>query len=102
VLLLTLLLLQLFFAKVPRSASAEQIKSLFARFGDVTQLDLFAEYPVSVSTLCLRCCLGSWETVLCCDWCAATAHEVLCCAQCVLHAVSSCACCAMAKLQPLS
>jgi hypothetical protein len=49
--LLLLLLLQLFFAKVPRSASAEQIKSLFARFGEVAQLDLFAEYPVRLQAV---------------------------------------------------
>jgi hypothetical protein len=59
---MTLLLLQLFFAKVPRSASAEQIKSLFARFGEVTQLALFAEYPVGAVLCCMcRCSVRGAE-----------------------------------------
>lgn len=44
--------MQLFFAKVLRSATAAEVQEVFSKFGDVLQLDLFVEYPVS-----FNCCL---------------------------------------------
>lgn len=40
--------MQLFFAKVPRSATREQIEALFASFGEVVSLNLFAPFEVRV------------------------------------------------------
>lgn len=40
--------LQLFFAKVPRSASRSALLELFSSFGEVVDINLFAEYPVSM------------------------------------------------------
>lgn len=38
---------QLFFAKVPRSATSQQISDVFARFGEVESLNLFVPFEVS-------------------------------------------------------
>jgi hypothetical protein len=40
--------LQLFFAKVPRTATQQQIQDVFARFGEVVSLNLFTPYEVSL------------------------------------------------------
>lgn len=38
--------LQMFFAKVPRTATRQQIQDLFAQFGEVQSLNLFTPYEV--------------------------------------------------------
>lgn len=40
---------QLFFAKVPRTATKEQIQALFASFGEVDSVNLFAPYEVRIA-----------------------------------------------------
>jgi hypothetical protein len=44
--------LQLFFAKVPRTAGRQLIEELFARFGELLSLNLFAPYEVSTDYKC--------------------------------------------------
>jgi hypothetical protein len=45
-LLLLPLLLQLFFAKVLRSANEDDVKALFARYGRVVEVNLFRAFQV--------------------------------------------------------
>jgi len=40
------MLLQVFFAKVPRTATQQQIAALFAAHGEVVSLNLFTPYEV--------------------------------------------------------
>lgn len=59
---------QLFFAKVPRSATSQQIQEVFARFGEVESLNLFV--PFEVSPRCwklfgLPCSTGQAHSLSC-------------------------------------
>lgn len=79
-------LLQLFFAKVPRTASREQVQDVFARFGEVVSLNLFTPFEV-----CLLLSMLQWDSssTLC------TLHGRLACHHRLLQQSvrSRCCCC---------